>query len=534
MIIHVNRLLGQDYVSGLKIDINFITLPLLLYPYHFTLPRGSGSLTLELMNCIDYLIKDHIYKNELFLLGRSEELTFADLAYKISKMTAWLKQNVGEGEKVLLLAPNSTFFMVNYLAIMNSGNAVVPLNPGIEADQYNYIKEHCESKFVFAVKQVRNRLKLEGSDIYGEEFYEELVNGKEQLNWESKSVEPDTLAQIIFTSGSTSLPKGVMLSHKNIIANTKSIIEYLKLTESDIMEVVLPFFYCYGLSLLHTHLKVGAKIVLNNTFIFLGSVLSDLEKYQCTGFAGVPSHFQILLRKSDSFKQTEFPHLRYVTQAGGKLHTTFIKEFVDSKPKTRFYVMYGQTEATARLSYLSPDLLDTKLGSLGKGIPDVELKVVDGNGDEVNPGVVGEIIAKGDNVMLGYFKDAEESQQALRDGWLYTGDLATVDEEGYIYHAARRKEIIKVGGKRVSPKEIEEVIVGIPGVIDCTVEPVQDDLLGEAIKAIVVLNKEHKDISDTFIREYCSTKLASYKIPGFIEFKDNVDVNAAGKKVKKN
>lgn len=486
------------------------------------------------MNCVDYFLSEQIKNEELFILGRSEEVSFKDLTQSVAKLAEWLRKNIGVDNKILLLSPNSSLFITAYLAIMKSGNVVVPLNPGIEKDQFDYIKELCETDHVFMVKQVCKRLQMDVNEVWNEEFFDTIKNSIQETEWTDNSIEGNQLAQIIFTSGSTSLPKGVMLSHKNLIANTQSIITYLRLKESDIMEVVLPFFYCYGLSLLHTHLKVGGKIVLNNTFIFLGSVINDLQKYKCTGFAGVPSHFQILLRKSETFKNTEFPNLRYVTQAGGKLHTTFIKEFRDAKPETQFYVMYGQTEATARLSYLSPDLLETKLGSLGKGIPGVELKVVDDKGEKVSQGVVGEIVAKGDNVMLGYFKDEEETKNALINGWLHTGDLATIDDDGFIYHAARKKEIIKVGGRRVSPKEIEEVIVGINGVIDCTIEAVSDEYLGESIKAIVVMNKDYKEVTEVSIKEYCASKLASYKVPGVIEFKDNVDVNAAGKKVKKN
>ncbi len=168
----------------------------------------------------------------------------------------------------------------------------------------------------------------------------------------------------------------------------------LDLDQNDIMLVVLPFYYCYGLSLLHTHLKVGGSIVLNNSFIFLGSVINDLKDYKCTGFAGVPSHFQILLKKSQSFKTTEFPDLKYVTQAGGKLHAVFIKEFIKSFPEIDFYIMYGQTEATARLSYLPPELVKTKITSIGKAIPGVEFKVVNDKGEEVAIGEEGEIIGK--------------------------------------------------------------------------------------------------------------------------------------------
>jgi len=194
--------------------------------------------------------------------------------------------------------------------------------------------------------------------------------------------------------------------------------------------------------------------------------------------------------------------------------------------------MYGQTEATARLSYLPPDMLKEKTGSLGKGIPGVELKVVDSKGREVIPGKTGEIIAKGKNIMSGYFNDPEETAKALRNGWLYTGDLATMDEDGFIYLTSRKKEIIKVGGKRVSPKEIEEVIAMLPGVIDCSVEAVEDDLLAEALKATVVVSEEHQNLSAEGIRKFCSTKLSKYKIPGIIDIKKNITFSATGKKIK--
>jgi len=323
-----------------------------------------------------------------------------------------------------------------------------------------------------------------------------------------------------------------MISHRNIIANTSSIIEYLQLSENDRVAVVLPFFYCYGLSLLHTHVRVGGGLVLNNTFMLLGSVINDLKRYKCTGFAGVPSHYQILLRKSDAFKKSEFPDLKYVTQAGGKLHNAFILEWLEAFPKVKFFVMYGQTEATARLSYLPPEYLPKKVGSLGRGIPGVQLEVVDEHRNLVQPNVNGEIIAKGDNVMLGYFEDDEATHSAFYDGWLLTGDLAYKDEDGFIYLTARKKEIIKVGGKRVSPKEIEEVVVAMPGIVDCSIEAVDDEILGEAIKAILVVSPSEKDMTIDKVRQFCSTRLATYKIPTQIEFVDEIKTNSTGKKVK--
>jgi len=343
----------------------------------------------------------------------------------------------------------------------------------------------------------------------------------------------ENCAEIIFTSGSTGKPKGVMISHKNLIANTGSIVEYLHLTENDRMLVVLPFYYCYGLSLLHTHLRAGGSVVFNNSFIFLGAIIRNLLDYKCTGFAGVPSHFQILLRMSDSFKTTTFPDLRYVTQAGGKLTPIFIDEFRESFPDVLFYVMYGQTEATARLSYLPPALYDSKKASMGKGIPNVELRVVNENRELTKPGETGEVIARGDNIMMGYFNDDEGTRNAIRDGWLYTGDLGNVDKDGFIYLTARKKEIIKVRGKRISPKEIEEVILGIPEVIDCSIEGLEDDIEGEILKATIVIRQDIKNqLSEESIRTHCAKHLALYKIPKIFELKQDLTISATGKKIK--
>jgi acyl-coenzyme A synthetase/AMP-(fatty) acid ligase len=264
----------------------------------------------------------------------------------------------------------------------------------------------------------------------------------------------------------------------------------------------------------------------------MGKVIKDLKDFECTGFAGVPSHFQIMLRKSDTFKKTTFPNLRYVTQAGGGLASVFIDEFRECFPLVKFYVMYGQTEATARLSYLQPELYELKKGSIGKGIPGVELRVVNENGENVNPEVKGEVIAKGDNIMIGYFPDAKCSRNVVRDNWLYTGDLGTIDEDGFIFLKGRKKEIIKVGGKRISPREIEAVILQMPKIVDCTIEGVEDELLGEVVKATIVLKEGHSSekIKEE-IRNYCNVNLSAYKIPKIIEFSDKLVVTSTGKKI---
>lgn len=484
------------------------------------------------MNVFDFLFENSSALEKDLILSPKESTSFKSIFEESSKLASYLRNKLGQDEKILLLAHNSSFFIVAYLGILKSGNICIPLNPGIEQDGYEFIRNKTNSKLGFFSEIVKNRL-----NPVVECITEKLLPGITNKDYEMLASEPgfdgERIGEIIFTSGSTALPKGVMLTHNNIVANTNSIVQYLGLLEKDVVMVVLPFYYCYGLSLLHTHIRVGGSLVLNNNFIFLGSTINDLNKYCCTGFSGVPSHFQILLRKSDLFKNTKFPFLRYVTQAGGKLHNSFINEFTDTFPEIPFFVMYGQTEATARLSYLPPSMLKEKPGSLGIGIPGVELKVVDDKGIPVSPGNTGEILARGKNVMMGYFEDPESTTETIKNGWLYTGDLATIDEDGYIYLTARKKEIIKVGGKRVSPKEIEEIIVMMKGIIDCTAEGVEDELLGETIKVTVVVNELGKKITCEEIKQYCGSKLSSYKVPTQIVFKKSMDVSSSGKKLKK-
>jgi len=485
------------------------------------------------MNVFDYLFEQSHDLEKDFVLGSHQQITFNKL-YEIStKLANKLNSVIGENKQVIILSENSIFQITAYLSILKSGNICVPLNPAIESENLDQILAKTTVNYAFISKRYKEKYKNCSFEILDDDFVKAIETADITYEAIPEEFDDSRLAEIIFTSGSTGEQKGVLISHKNIIANTNSIVEYLQLTSLDTMEVVLPFYYCYGLSLLHTHLKVGGSIVMNNNFIFIGSVLNDINKYKCTGFAGVPSHYQILLRKTRDFKTTSFPSLRYVTQAGGKLHVTFIKEFVDAFPAINFYVMYGQTEATARLSYLPPEKLLAKTGSIGKGIPGVTLQVVNEIGEMVNQGETGEIIAKGDNIMIGYLNEPEETARTIRNGWLYTGDLAQMDEDGFIFIQSRKKEIIKVGGIRISPQEIEEAIVTYPGVIGCTIEAIPDELLGEAVKATVFINEVDKeDFSEELIKKYCASMLAMQKIPKVVVFETKLPYNASGKKVK--
>jgi long-chain acyl-CoA synthetase len=340
------------------------------------------------------------------------------------------------------------------------------------------------------------------------------------------------LASLMLTSGSTGQPKGVMVTHRNIACNTRDILQYMGIGADDRAMVVLPFHHCYGASLMHTHLAAGGSLVLNNRFMFPEKVLDEIEEKRCTGLAGVPATYQILLRKR-RLAQRRLPSLRWLQQAGGRLPNPFIRELRQALPHVRLFVMYGQTEGTARLSYLPPERLRDKLGSIGKGLPSTRLEVLGPDGLPVRPGSdeVGEIVASGDNVTLGYWDDAEETGRFFRRGKLHTGDMARVDLEGFIFLVERARDFIKPMGNRVSPKEVEEVIAELPEVVEVAVIGTPDEIWGEAIVAFVVTARPGQLTSDR-LRDHCRGQLPNYKIPEYVGFLPRLPKTANGKVAK--
>jgi len=255
-----------------------------------------------------------------------------------------------------------------------------------------------------------------------------------------------------------------------------------------------------------------------------------MKQQKVTGFAGVPSTFMILLNMS-TVRKYSFDSLRYVTQAGGSMAPSVQKDVIDTFSPAELYIMYGATEAAPRLSYLEPGRLDDKLGSIGKPVDNVDLLLVDDKGNVLPPGQRGEIAARGSNIMKGYWKDPEGTAEVLRNGLYYTGDLAKIDDEGFFFIVGRSKDIIKVKGFRVSAKEVEEKILELDEVHETAVIGVEDDILGEAIKAYIVPRSEgdnDRDMIDQYLRE----NLPQYKLPKFIEFRKELPKNKSGKILK--
>jgi len=462
---------------------------------------------------------------------RHHSLTYKELQSLADGLTTTLiDAGLVHGDRVGLLVDSSAQYVVAYLGILQAGCVAIPLNTDNSQRNLEFVLQQCGVKYLIGQSRYLSRYQLwslddisiicsdcsdvvnKGDEGPGRDFvrWEQAIEKSPDLDFPPNLSSAD-LACILFTSGTTGEPKGVMLSHGNLVANTRSIISYLHLKETDSVMAVLPFFYSYGSSLLHTHLAVGGTVHIEGQFVYPNKALERMAKERITGFAGVPSTFALLLHRSN-FKDMDWPHLRYVTQAGGAMAPSLAKRLGDVLLDSDIYIMYGQTEATARLSYLPPDRFVDKLDSIGKAIPGVELRVVDEKGHQVIPGQIGEIIAKGENIMQGYWGQPEETANVLRDGWLYTGDLARVDEEGYIYIESRKSDMIKSGAHRISPKEIEEVLATWPGVHEVSVTGCPDPILGEAIWAFVV-PEGNQALDHKAIIRHCRDNLASFKVP---------------------
>ena len=466
------------------------------------------------------------------LVTGSSRVTYAELHDKASRFSAALKElGVRRGDRVAIALENSEEYMAAHFGVLLSGGVSVPVYQSLPAASFARIAADCAPAVVISrpafykgllkspeaangARHIIAGTVPDGEKASGALSFKDCLSGPPRQADAART--EDDLATIIYTSGTTGDPKGVMLSHRNLSANTASIVSYLGLTEKDSVMVVLPFYYSYGNSVMLSHVMQGARIVADNRFMYPNKVLEAIAAEKVTGFAGVPSTFAILCHRS-SFKNMSFPALRYMTQAGGAMPHEMAFELLKAVPHAKIYIMYGQTEASARLSFLPPEDIYKKEGSVGTAIPGVTLEVLGEDNRPVKPGETGEIVASGENIMMGYWGKPAETEAVLRDGKLRTGDMATVDEDGYIYIMSRKTDMIKSGAHRISPREIEEALLKDQGVFEAAVIGRPDAILGESICAFVVLKDGQTSSADALLR-VCRANLPQYKIPKEIFF----------------
>ena len=490
------------------------------------------------------------------LIAGAKRLSFADLESRANRLAHALSEHgVEYRDRVAVLLDNSPEAVIAIWGILKADAVFVILNPTVKADKLAYILDNCRAAALIT-HGARRELVAEAAPkapslkaIFGVgEFKPPLQDAPAVLGWDEalgavsdsrpprRAIDID-LAALIYTSGTTGNPKGVILTHRNMVSASTSITTYLENTADDIVLSVLPLSFDYGLYQALMTAQFGGTLVLEKSFLYPYVVINLLKKERVTGLPLVPTISAILLQL-ETLQEERFPHLRYITNTAAALPLSHIEGLRRIFPGARLYSMYGLTECK-RVSYLLPEELDRRPLSVGKGMPNEQVYLVDENGAVISePGVAGELVVRGANVMQGYWELPGETGKVLRPGnypWekvLYTGDLFKMDEEGFLYFISRKDDIIKSRGEKVSPKEVESALYEMPGIVEAAVVGVPDEILGEAVKAFVVL-KPGSTATEKEILAHCSRHLEDFMVPKTVELRKELPKTSSGKITKK-
>lgn len=462
--------------------------------------------------------------------------TYAELDFLVDRFAAALaKEGIGKGDAVALLLGNTPHFVIAYYGILRAGAAAVPINPIFSPREIEYILVNSEAKAVISIPQLqpvlsafKQRLDQLVLVVYTDQLvsewsFEQFVRSA-NLNFISPIIEKDDLAVVLYTSGTTGDPKGAMLTHLNMGSNAQACTKLFEITHEDRIITVLPIFHVFCMTVcMNATITCSATMVLMPKFSPT-EVVKTIREQQATIFVGVPTMYNFLLQVPDA-KPEDFLSIRSCVSGGAPLPVALLNKF-EQKYQVKIMEGYGLSEASPVTAF-NPIRGVRKPGSIGIDIPYVTNKVVDPYGQEVPRGEIGELIVQGPNVMKGYLGMPEATEIALRDGWLYTGDMARMDEDGYLYIVDRKKDMILVGGYNVYPREVEEVLYEHPEIVETAVIGAPDPEYGEAVKAFVVC--EDVSLTEADLIDYCKGKIAKYKIPKSIMFVDELPKNTTGK-----
>lgn len=482
--------------------------------------------------------------------------TYRELDERARAWAHWLRERgVVPGDRVALLAVNGLTYVASWFAILKAGATVVPLSTAIDPATLEYqlaicrprlllVGARCERVVVEAAPRLA-ALAASGQPLehlvlavpLARAALEKAAGGipvsvlEPELASELLTIEraPDEPAAILFTSGSTGKPRGATLSHRGLCRNVSGIVASLSLTHDERVLCVLPLSYVFGLSLLTMTFAVGGTLVVENRFQYPATALDTIEREACTGLAGVPSTFAILAHRTE-LRSRALPALRWRAQAGGGMSPALIRDLAAMHPDKRLYIMYGATEGSGRLACLPAGELADNIGSIGRAIDGVTLTVRRDDGSECEPREVGELMAQGENIMLGYYGDPAATSEVLSARGYATGDLAYRDERGILWLVGRKRDMLKVGGHRVGAREIEDALLEHERVSEAAVIGVPDELLGDRLVAYVVQRPgEGEALTARELQAFLRHRLAAHKIPGEIELRPELPKNAAGK-----
>ena len=487
------------------------------------------------MSIKNILLRQKNNKNPAIVYGR-ETISYFSLYELVKKHS----NNFGQ-EQILfrnmgIFLPNSLNYVIAYFLIAFLNKVIVPININMKADEITNHIEYCELKFIITDSRtlVLNKTKMEDFKckirVYLIDTMSfEDIGGEEEVFITENTNDINDTALMLHTSGSLSKPKIVMLTGQNLLACSKSIIKSLRINTADKTLIALPLFLASAnTSQLLAHMYAGAEIIIMDAVFTAKYFFRLVEKHCITNFTGVPYMMNLIL-ESEYKTKFDLSSLRFICYGGAPTPVKKIIELTNTFSGIDFIHMYGQTEASTRITHLLPPDSFTKVGSVGKSIPGVEIRLVDHNGSDVDGGEIGEIIVRGENVMKGYYKRNEETNKTIKNGWLYTGDLGRLDKDKFLYITGRMRNVIIKGGMNIYPEEVEEVLLRHPKVKDACIIGKRDDLLGEVPVAYIVKKNDCDDISSEELINYCCVCLTNYKIPYEILFTKEIPKTASGK-----
>jgi len=486
--------------------------------------------------------------DKVALVAAKERFTYAELEARANGLANTLVAGgVTRGDRVMIFADNTVETVVSFWAALKADAVATIINPLTKADKLEYLINDCRPAafisdhhiaHVFRGAATRSpHIKImvvsgntDIDDRRLRKFNDALAGDRERAPT-SRNIDVD-LAAIIYTSGSTGEPKGVMLTHRNMLTAATSISTYLENVEDDVILGVLPLAFDYGLYQMIMAFRMGARLVLERSFTFPGQVLSTMVAEKVTGFPGVPTIFATIAGLK-SMRDYDLSSIRYVSNTAAALPVKHITMLRDLFPQARIYSMYGLTECK-RCTYLPPQDIGRKPESVGIAIPNTELWIVDEAGNRLGPNQVGQLVIRGATVMKGYWEKPEATAKKIKPGplpnetVLYTGDYCRLDDEGYLYFVARMDDVIKSRGEKVAPKEVENALVNIAGVREAAVIGVPDDLLGQAVKAFVVLDPGVV-LGEKDLHKECMKRLEGFMVPKYFELVPELPKTTTGK-----
>ena len=505
---------------------------------------------MNLVSCVRQQAAEQPEKIAYHFMGK--DTTYGEFEQTIGRFAQGL-QNLGvqKGDHVAFLLGNTPHYLIALYATMRLGATAIPVNPIYTQDEISYILRNGDVKAVIALDALLPLVEV-GVKAFPEvmtfvvcETTADVAEKVAALSPEAKakthlfsqviasaagSVEPVDVAQddtaiILYTSGTTGTPKGAMLTHGNVYSNARDVSTYLGYRADDRIIATLPVFHVFALTVVvNAPLISGATVLLAPRFS-PSEIFALAKEQQATVFAGVPTMYNFLYLLPEG-KPEDFSTIRLAISGGASLPVALLHNF-EQKFNVRVSEGYGLSESSP-VTCFNPLDRDRKAGSIGTSINNVENRVVDVNGRQVPVGEVGELVVRGPNVMKGYYKMPEETAMAIRDGWLYTGDLAKVDDEGYFYIVDRKKDMIIVGGYNVYPREVEEVLFAHDNVVEAAVVGYPDPNFGEAVHAYIVLKEVAATTTDDILA-YCAQHMVKYKVPTVVEILDELPKNTTGK-----